>query len=67
MRSLNKWLSELGKTPITGWRWEKRGWIKTVNIAGRRYITDAAIAEFNRRAEAGEFAQEHKTPMRVAA
>jgi hypothetical protein len=62
--SLNRWLGQVGITQITAWRWRKRGWLKTVNIAGRQYLTQAAIDEFHRRAVAGEFAQEHKTPKR---
>ena len=61
--SLNKWLSEVGVTPVTAWRWRKRGWLKTVNIAGRQYLTQEAIDEFRRRAVAGEFAQEHRVPV----
>lgn len=60
--ALNTWLQQIGVKPITGWRWRKKGWIETVNICGRVYVTLAAIAKFNRRAEAGEFAQEHKFP-----
>ena len=62
MRSLNKWCEQIGINPLTAWRWRKRGWLKTINIAGRQYVSDEAIAEFNRRAEAGEFAVEHKVP-----
>ena len=62
--SLSKWLEEVGVTPCTGWRWRKRGWLKTVNIAGRQYLTQEAILEFHRRATGGEFAQFHKTPSR---
>ena len=62
--SLAKWLEQVGVTPITAWRWRKRGWLKTVNIAGRQYLTQEAIGEFHRRAVAGEFAQEHKVPSR---
>jgi hypothetical protein len=36
----------------------------TVNICGRQYITDKGLAEFLRRAESSEFAQECKTPRR---
>ena len=61
---LAKWLEQVGVTPCTGWRWRKRGWLKTVNIAGRQYLTQSAIDEFNRRAVAGEFAQECKVPSR---
>jgi hypothetical protein len=62
LMALNTWLEKLGVTPITGWRWRKKGWIKTINICGRVYISLAAIAEFCRRAEAGEFEKEHKAP-----
>jgi hypothetical protein len=44
--------------------WRKKGWLKTVNISGRQYLTQEAIDEFHRRVVAGEFAQEHKTPSR---
>jgi predicted site-specific integrase-resolvase len=64
---LAKWLEQIGVTPCTGWRWRKRGWLKTVNIAGRQYLTQSAIDEFNRRAAAGEFAQECKVPSRKEA
>jgi hypothetical protein len=41
----------------------KRGWLTgVVNIAGRLYITDEGIAEFQRRAEAGEFAKDVSPP-----
>jgi hypothetical protein len=60
--SLSKWLVQVGITPITAWRWRKRGWLKTVNIAGRQYLTQEAIDEFQGRAVAGEFAKEHKIP-----
>jgi predicted site-specific integrase-resolvase len=62
--SLSKWLEQVGVTPITAWRWRKKGWLRTVNIAGRQYLTQEAIDEFHRRVVAGEFAQEHKTPSR---
>ncbi len=62
--SLNKWLSDVGVSPITGWRWRRKGWLKTVNIAGRQYLTQEAIDDFNRRAASGEFAQVHKVPSR---
>jgi hypothetical protein len=60
--SLNRWLAQVGVTPLTAWRWRKRGWLKTVNIAGRVYLAQEAIDEFHRRAVAGEFAKEHKVP-----
>jgi predicted site-specific integrase-resolvase len=62
--SLSKWLEQVGVTPVTAWRWRRKGWLKTINIAGRQYLTQEAIDEFHRRAVAGEFAQEHKVPSR---
>lgn len=56
--SLNKWLQEIGVTSTTGWRWRKRGILRTTNIYGRLYLTQDAINEFLTRAEAGEFAME---------
>jgi len=60
--SLSKWLAQVGVTQITAWRWRRKGWLKTVNIAGRQYLTQEAIDEFHRRVVAGEFAQVHKVP-----
>lgn len=51
-------------SPVTLWRWREKGWLQTVNLAGRQYVTAEAISDFKRRAEAGEFAKEHKTPNR---
>jgi hypothetical protein len=62
--SLSKWLEQIGVTQCTAWRWRKKGWLKTINIAGRQYLTQEAIAEFQRRAVAGDFSQIHKTPAR---
>jgi hypothetical protein len=63
--SLHKFCENAGVSRSTGWRWRKNGWLTTVNIAGRPYLTDKALAEFMRRAEAGEFAKErHVTKQR---
>jgi len=62
--SLNSWREQVGVTACTLWRWRKKGWLKTVNICGRLYLTQAAINEFYERAQLGEFSQEHKTPVR---
>jgi hypothetical protein len=62
--SLHKFCDQAGISHTTGWRWRKNGWLTTVNIAGRPYLTDKALAEFMRRAEAGEFAKEPKVPGR---
>jgi hypothetical protein len=62
--SLQQWLSDVGVTACTAWRWRKKGWLKTVNICGRQYLTQEAIAEFMARAQRGEFSQVHKAPKR---
>ena len=62
--SLTRWVEQVGVTPCTAWRWRKKGWLKTINIAGRQYLTQEAIDEFHRRASAGEFAQFNKVPGR---
>ena len=64
MIALNKWVSGLGVTPVTAWRWRRAGWLETVNICGRVYVTNEASEKFQRRAEAGEFAKDHLAPCR---
>jgi len=56
------WLSSISRTAVTGWRWRKLGWIEVINIAGRLYISRAAIARFEEAAAAGKFARVHPTP-----
>jgi hypothetical protein len=63
--SLNSWREQLGVTACTIWRWRKKGWLKTVNICGRLYLTQEAINDFYQRAQLGEFSQTHKTPARI--
>ena len=60
--ALDKFLHESGFSPVTAWRYRCKGWLSTINIAGRHYITRAAIAEFNKRAQAGEFAKAPRKP-----
>lgn len=47
---------------VTTWRWRKNGWLPTINISGRPYVTAEALAEFTRRAQAGEFAKTAVVP-----
>ena len=54
--ALDQFMRQSGLSPATVWRYRKRGWLAVVTIAGRHYVTREAIAEFNRRAAAGEFA-----------
>lgn len=65
--ALLAWLSSVGVQPVTAWRWRRKGWLTTVNICGRLYITRETIAEFERRAMSGEFAKESKSPRRKSA
>jgi hypothetical protein len=60
--SLHKFCREAGISDTTAWRWRRKGWLLTINIAGRQYITDRGLAEFMGRDGAGEFAQECKVP-----
>ena len=60
--SLDAFLRESGLSPATGWRFRRKGWLKTIQIAGRHYITREAIAEFNTRAAAGEFSGKVANP-----
>jgi len=60
--SLPTFAAGIGASLVTLWRWRRAGIIKTVNIYGRQYITREAVEEFTRRAAAGEFAKDHKTP-----
>lgn len=64
--TLNSWLASLGVQPVTAWRWRRKGWLPTINICGRVYVSRDTIAEFERRAAAGDFAKEHPSPARVA-
>ena len=55
LRSYAKFAAEVGWSSTTAWRARVQGKITTINISGRLYVTDEAIAEFKRRAVAGEF------------
>jgi hypothetical protein len=48
---------ERGISDTTLWRWARRGWITLVNISGKNYVDLTSLAEFDRRASAGEFAK----------
>lgn len=65
--SFDDWLSDLGKTRVTGFRWRKLGLIEVFNIFGRLYVSREAIADFEEKAKRGDFAREAKTPARRGA
>lgn len=50
-------------SPVTLWRWRQHGWLKTINISGKPYVTAEGLADFKRRAEAGEFAKVAVVPV----
>lgn len=54
--SMDRFTEQSGLSPVTLWRFRKKGWIKTSVIAGRHYLTATQIAEFNTRLQSGEFA-----------
>ena len=62
--SVTRFLEISGLSPVTFWRMEKRGLIRTVRMAGRKYISAVEMFEFNRRLEAGEFAGKTRKPSR---
>jgi hypothetical protein len=65
--AFDRWLKDIDRTPATGWRWRNRGWIKTINVCGRLYISRDEIKRFETRAAAGEFSKTHVTPKRKEA
>ena len=60
--SLDLFMEMSGLSSATCWRYRRRGWLRTVTIAGRHYITREEIAEFNNRAMSGEFAGKVSNP-----
>jgi len=66
LRAFSAWLTDVGISESTGARWRRDGVVKTVNITGRVYISEAEIKRFTDRAEAGEFAKRHYSPFSKA-
>jgi hypothetical protein len=62
--ALDKFLEESGISATTVWRYRRAGWLNTLNICGRHYVTQAEIIRFNTRAANGEFAKEFARPKR---
>ena len=58
---LDHWLAKLGISSVTGWRWRKKGWLNTVKVGGRLFLRPKDLAEFERRAEMGEFKVSRRT------
>jgi hypothetical protein len=62
--ALDKFIEQSGLSVVTVWRYRRAGWLNTLNICGRHYVTRAEIARFNTRAAAGEFAKRPSQPKR---
>jgi hypothetical protein len=62
--ALDKFIEQSGFSSVTVWRYRRAGWLNTLNICGRHYLTRSEIARFNARAAAGEFAKEPTKPNR---
>jgi len=58
--ALDKFIEQSGFSSVTVWRYRRAGWLNTLNICGRHYLTRSEIA----RAAAGEFAKEPTKPNR---
>lgn len=67
MVPFGKFLEDLDKSAVTGWRWRQDGFITTVNVAGKVYITEDEIRRFEARAIAGEFSKKSNAPRREEA
>lgn len=57
IHSAKKVAEDLGVSSTTVWRHGRKGDLDILNIAGRPYGTKASLAEFVRRAKAGEIAK----------
>ncbi len=63
LMALRRWCHGAGISEISAWRWRKRGWLSTINICGRVYVSLEEIRRFTERAQSGEFAKDHTVPM----
>jgi hypothetical protein len=62
--ALDKFIEQSGLSVVTVWRYRRTGWLQTLNICGRHYLTRSEIGRFNARAAAGEFAKAPTKPKR---
>jgi hypothetical protein len=54
IQSLKKFLTDAGRSRTTGYRWRQLGYLTTVSVCGRPYVTRDGVMEFLKRAAAGE-------------
>ena len=64
--SLDKFMELTGFSSVTMWRYRQRGWINTINLAGRHYVLRSEVARFNKRAADGEFSRKPNQPKRTS-
>ena len=57
LRAARAVVRDRGISDVTLWRWCRRGWISVVNICGKNYVDLQSLADFDRRAAAGEFSK----------
>ena len=58
VKSLSTYRRELGRSKTTLWRYRRNGWLKTINVLGKLFVTREAIAEFEAMLCSGELAKE---------
>ena len=56
--SLSVYRRQLWVSKTTLWRYRRNGWLKTINVLGKLYITREAIAEFEAMMRSGKLAKE---------
>ena len=56
--SLSVYRRQLGVSKTTLWRYRRNGWLKTINVLGKLFVTREAIAEFEAMMCSGELAKE---------
>jgi hypothetical protein len=63
IKPMSRFCEENYITRATGWRWRRNGWINTINIYGRQYVTRDEEERFLRRAAQGEFHRDPHAPV----
>ena len=49
---------QLGVSKTTMWRYRRNGWLKTINVLGKLYVTRESIAEFEAMMCSGKLAKQ---------
>jgi hypothetical protein len=56
--ALDAYRRELGRSKATIWRYRQKGWLTTVNVLGRLYVSREAVAAFERLINSGDLAKD---------